>query len=209
MAKRTEWVGLGEAADMLGVHPTTVRAWADKGEIPSRRTPGGHRRFRRADLESFQRASDPAAEPAETQVMIQSALGRARMQIGGGQLDDLPWYRHLDDEARQFHRRMGRELLTLLTRYLTEPDHQPDALAQVASIGHEYGAMALAQNLKLSEATQALLFFRDVLTDSAMQLAETLHPHNAQEWGDNLRDVNHFTDAVLVALVESYEAQQD
>ena len=46
----SEWVSLRQAAQMLGVHPATVRAWADKGELPSRRTPGGHRRFRRADL---------------------------------------------------------------------------------------------------------------------------------------------------------------
>ena len=40
-----EWVSLRQAAELLGVHPATVRSWADKGELPSRRTPGGHRRF--------------------------------------------------------------------------------------------------------------------------------------------------------------------
>lgn len=48
-----EWVNLGDAADFVGVHPTTMQSWADKGQIPSQRTPGGHRRFWRQDLEAW------------------------------------------------------------------------------------------------------------------------------------------------------------
>ena len=40
-----EWLSLREAAEMLGMHPATVRLWADRNELPSRRTNGGHRRF--------------------------------------------------------------------------------------------------------------------------------------------------------------------
>jgi excisionase family DNA binding protein len=47
-----EWLSLREAADMLGIHPATVRQWADRNELPSRRTSGGHRRFRRSDIEA-------------------------------------------------------------------------------------------------------------------------------------------------------------
>jgi excisionase family DNA binding protein len=46
-----EWFSLSQAAKQLGVHPSTVRAWADHGYIPSQRTQGGHRRFRRYDIE--------------------------------------------------------------------------------------------------------------------------------------------------------------
>lgn len=40
-----------DAAKFLGVRPKTIRAWADAGEIRGWRTPGGHWRFRRSDLE--------------------------------------------------------------------------------------------------------------------------------------------------------------
>ena len=63
MNVESDWLNLGEAAELLGVHPSTVRAWADRGEIPVQRTPGGHRRFRQADLEAHanrQRATRPA-----------------------------------------------------------------------------------------------------------------------------------------------------
>jgi excisionase family DNA binding protein len=43
-----------EAARMLGVHPNTVRGWADKGILRSYRIgPRGDRRFKQSDIESF------------------------------------------------------------------------------------------------------------------------------------------------------------
>ena len=37
-------------AKILGVHPDTIRRWADKGLLPCVRTLGGHRRFRPQDV---------------------------------------------------------------------------------------------------------------------------------------------------------------
>ncbi len=39
------------AAKLLGVRPTTVKRWADSGELPCVKTAGGHRRFDRALIE--------------------------------------------------------------------------------------------------------------------------------------------------------------
>jgi excisionase family DNA binding protein len=47
------WLPLGQAAKKLGVHPTTLRRWAENGDFPVMVTPGGHRRFASADLERF------------------------------------------------------------------------------------------------------------------------------------------------------------
>lgn len=41
----------GEVARLLRVDPKTVGRWADSGRLPSFRTPGGHRRFRRTDID--------------------------------------------------------------------------------------------------------------------------------------------------------------
>jgi excisionase family DNA binding protein len=55
-----EWLTLGQAAAFLGAAQSTVRKWADRKLLPAFYTPGGHRRFRRADLEAFL-AGGPAA----------------------------------------------------------------------------------------------------------------------------------------------------
>lgn len=39
-----------EAAAVLGVHEETLKTWVRAGKVPGWRTPGGHWRFRRADL---------------------------------------------------------------------------------------------------------------------------------------------------------------
>jgi excisionase family DNA binding protein len=40
----------GEVARLFRVDPKTVTRWAAQGRLPSIRTPGGHRRFRAADV---------------------------------------------------------------------------------------------------------------------------------------------------------------
>ena len=48
-----EWLTLGQAASYLGVAQSTIRKWSDSGRLSAFYTPGGHRRFRRRDLDAF------------------------------------------------------------------------------------------------------------------------------------------------------------
>jgi|SRR5579884_978365 len=57
----TEWLTLGQAARFLGVAQSTIRKWSDQGRVPAFYTPGGHRRYRRSDLETFLERSGPGA----------------------------------------------------------------------------------------------------------------------------------------------------
>jgi excisionase family DNA binding protein len=43
----------GQVAEMFGVTAETVASWADTEKLPSFRTPGGHRRFRPADVDAL------------------------------------------------------------------------------------------------------------------------------------------------------------
>jgi excisionase family DNA binding protein len=42
-----------EVAALLRVNPKTVTRWAAAGRINSTKTPGGHRRYRRGDIEEL------------------------------------------------------------------------------------------------------------------------------------------------------------
>src|ERR671937_887228 len=55
----SEWLTLGQAARFLGVAQSTIRKWSDQGRVPAFYTPGGHRRYRRSDLEMFLERSGP------------------------------------------------------------------------------------------------------------------------------------------------------
>jgi excisionase family DNA binding protein len=50
---RPEWLTLGQAATYVGVAQSTMRKWTDSGRVASFKTPGGHRRYRRSDLDQF------------------------------------------------------------------------------------------------------------------------------------------------------------
>ena len=60
-ATEPDWLTLGQAAKYLGVAPSTIRKWSDQGRVPAFYTPGGHRRYRRADLDKFLESSGPGA----------------------------------------------------------------------------------------------------------------------------------------------------
>ncbi|HZR94755.1 MAG TPA: response regulator [Gaiellaceae bacterium] len=59
----SDWLTLGQAARFLGVAQSTIRKWSDQGRVPAFYTPGGHRRYRRSDLEAFLDRSGPGGKP--------------------------------------------------------------------------------------------------------------------------------------------------
>ena len=58
-AGEPDWLTLGQAAKYLGVAQSTIRKWSDQGRVPAFYTPGGHRRYRRPDLDNFLNRSGP------------------------------------------------------------------------------------------------------------------------------------------------------
>lgn len=65
-----EWLTLGQAAKYLGVAQSTIRKWSDLGRVPAFYTPGGHRRYRRSDLDSFLEHSGPGGAPQGGPVIL-------------------------------------------------------------------------------------------------------------------------------------------
>jgi excisionase family DNA binding protein len=196
-----DWLTLSGAAQLLGVHPGTVRNWADQGRLPVQRTRGGHRRFRRADVELW-RQSQTARAPREADLIIQSALGRTRFHIGEGRLEAEPWFQKLDDAARDQYRRSGRALLHGITGYLASTE---EPAAQARATGFEYAAIGRRCGLNALEATQAFLFFRNMLLESMIAVYENAAIHSPHAWSGMLRTINAFTDLVLLAIIERYE----
>lgn len=198
------WMSLSRAAAFLGVHPGTLRLWADQGKVPVQRTPGGHRRFRRSDLEAVLTAGSLPQGPSSLQAVVYSALGRVRLGMGEGSLAAAPWYRQLSETAREQHRAIGRRLLGALLRYLSSPADRGALLDEARTCGQSYGEFSRHQGVALEEAVRAFLFFRDTLADSVIGLSDVFEPRQTHNWGETLRQVNAFTDEVLLALIRAY-----
>ena len=68
-----------EAARLLGVGPTSVKRWSDAGLLACVRTAGKHRRFRREEVERFQRAQggSSGADAGEVDAWVERLLAGA------------------------------------------------------------------------------------------------------------------------------------
>ena len=73
-----DWLTLGQAAKFLGVAQSTIRKWSDQGRVPAFYTPGGHRRYRRRDLELFLARSGPGGTTAGPVVLVVDDDSRIR-----------------------------------------------------------------------------------------------------------------------------------
>jgi excisionase family DNA binding protein len=70
-----DWVTLGQAAKYLGVAQSTIRKWSDQGRVPTFYTPGGHRRYRRRDLDAFLERSGPTAKTGPLVLIVDDDEG--------------------------------------------------------------------------------------------------------------------------------------
>jgi len=197
-----DWLSLSGAAKLLGVHPSTVRLWSNKGLLPVQTTKGGHRRYKRIDVELWAEQARNQSDVAP-EVMIQSAVRNVRLRITEGKLEAEAWYQKLDDEARLQYRRSAHMLFQGLMAYLAA-DGQ-NASSEVHAIGYEYASRAQRVGLSSLEAVRAFLFFRDVLLESIIQVYQDANIPSGQAWGSMLKQVHEFTDLVLLNLLETHQ----
>jgi excisionase family DNA binding protein len=203
MSETSEWVSLRQAAELLGVHPATVRNWADKGDLPSRRTPGGHRRFRKSDLLQYAETQGEL-QPLEVQVIIQNALGQTRLQVGDSTLTREPWYTAMSEASREQLRQQGRRVLEGLRDYMSSgaPDGK---LSTAIRLGKDYAATLSHDGLTLPQAVRGFFYFSDFVINSIITWSEINPPRSAPEWASLLRQVNTFINSMLLSIIEYYE----
>ncbi len=198
-----EWLSLSEVAELLGVHPGTVRNWANQGRIPVHRTGGGHRRFRRSEIELWQQARSGNGKAEDAAGLVRDALRHIRLQLHQHDLEGEPWYQKLDTEARARYGHSGRALMQGLSHYLAADGES--AVAEARALGFEYASLGRRYHLSLQEAIQAYLFFRTALLDAFLEFYAQSAVRSPQAWSALLRKVVAFTDQILLTLVAHYE----
>jgi excisionase family DNA binding protein len=203
-----EWLSLSEAAELLGMHPATVRLWADRNELPSRRTNGGHRRFRRTDIEARLRQDAEHKPRPAAQLLVQSVLGRVRFAFSDGTLKTLPWYEHFDDSALEAYRSLGRRVLELLLRALSDGTPADELRAESVLLGVEYGSVTRDSHVPVADAVRAFLYFRSLVDESVIQVAEVqgVRDHPDIPWAESLYQIQALTNEILPALIEAAQA---
>jgi excisionase family DNA binding protein len=111
-----DWLSLGPASRLVGVDPDTLRRWADGGRIRAFSTPGGHRRFSRADLDRLVASRRPGVRSLATLGATSDRLARVYVRA---YRDEAPLAAdRLPAEAREALRADGRRLVAVLLAFL-------------------------------------------------------------------------------------------
>ena len=198
-----EWLSLSEGARTIGVHPSTLRNWANQGKIPVHRTQGGHRRFKKSEID-FWLSSKQASVPEDISFVLQDVVKQMRIQISESHLEQQVWYQKIDLDARRKYRQSGRNLVQGLINYLTSNAEEGDAEAR--SLGYEYATRGRRNDLDISDATQAFLFFRNSLVDALLLVYENASMSSPMVLSSMVKKINAFTDRILLTIMETYNA---
>src|SRR6266576_3341477 len=177
------WLSLEAAAKRLSVHPATLREWADRGQIRTFRTPGGHRRFSEADVAELGAHVKP-----DLSLLMHATVGHARIATSGGRLSSESWYARFDEVAKVRQRELGMQLVQLLVSFLS--DGERDWTTEIKQLG------ARDAGLSRGDAMRAFHLFEGIVRSSASELGAAKVAR-----ADLEENVGWFLNEVRVAMV--------
>ena len=187
---KSQWLSLRDACRLLDVSNTTLRQWADNGYLRVYRTPGGHRRFLRSDVESFANAPEQAQDQQRDDAVEGSALRKIRRRLGRNDVLQQPWYQSVEEEGKVRMRLFGRRLLSILLQESSARRRRQELLDEAHLLGREYGTEMSERGVALKDTIEAFVFFRTMVLDST----------NPGSWARIIETA----DRVLVGMADSY-----
>ena len=187
---KSQWLSLRDACRLLDVSNTTLRQWADNGYLRVYRTPGGHRRFLRSDVESFANAPEQAQDQVRDDAVEGSALRKIRRRLGRNDVLQQPWYQSVEEEGKVRMRLFGRRLLSILLQESSARRRRQELLDEAHLLGREYGTEMSERGVALKDTIEAFVFFRTMVLDST----------NPGSWARIIETA----DRVLVGMADSY-----
>jgi len=202
--QKETWLTLGAAAQLLGVSESTVRRWADAGEVRSYKTPGGHRRVSEDDLRHIASGA-PAAASRDTDHISDIALARVKRRMSRGrQGNPMAAFESFDAGTRDRMRLMGRQLVDLFARFIASDSRKERFTEDARTIGREYGRTLVGANVRLTVAVATFNNFRRPLEETASQIAAEagLPTEDAIE---AIESILVLADVVLEGMAEVYE----
>ncbi len=197
-----EWLSLSDAAEVLGVHPSTVRLWSDKGVLPTHKTQGGHRRYKRSEILLWAESNNSSSS-IEPEGMMNEVIKNVRMQISEGKLQAESWYQKLDEDARAQYRMSSKSLFHGLMNYMAT--NGAEAESESYAIGYEYASRAHRYSLNYVDAAKAFLFFRNTLIESVVKVYSEANVSSAQA-AEMFHKMHTFTDQILISLLQTFQS---
>jgi excisionase family DNA binding protein len=202
-----EWLEIGEAAKILGVHFTTLRRWADAGKIPYTRSVSGRRRFNRSVMEQIA-SSDELKEqpldlaPIETQTLDQTRRNAHDLLSHSGQ-----WASTMNNEQRIAFRYSGQRLLGLLLQVTSHENSEP-YIAEGKRLAQDYGDLCYRAGMSIIQLVETFLGFRRNILESIYATNRLANPRDSESQVLFER-ANDFFDMFLLCMLDRYVSLQE
>lgn len=184
---------------MLNVDESTLRRWADAGQVRTFRTPGGHRRFAQSDVQGIVHGRDKKPPIEEV-----GDLATKRIRRGIHQSGNADWYDTVDPAQREKLRPLGRRLMQLVADYVAKRGRKHSLLEEARSTGALYGAELAGAGMSLSQAMHAFTFFRRSLDQSAKQALSRTGKTDRESIAV-CEQIMALADEVLLGIAGAYE----
>lgn len=198
-----QWLDLTEAAELLGVHFTTLRRWADEGKVPLYRTPGGRRRFKRNELVAFIHSLREGDSIEDRSIALFDTPAVAA-RLAHEDVVREPWYGKFDEGQRVSLRDEGRQMMGVLMQYATRTNGGEVFLHEGRRMAADYGQMCRSAGLSLVETAKAFVRVRRSVMDSVYEAGSLAGAPDLETW--RLYDrMNTFLDSMLLATLEAFD----
>ncbi|KAF0108954.1 MAG: MerR family transcriptional regulator [Chloroflexi bacterium] len=204
--KSKTWLNLSEAADILGVHFTTLRRWADAGNIECMRTPGGRRRFKVEVIVQFLQHHQQAPISNSLAVIESRLIDHTRRDLQTSSSNTEPWMAQFNTEQKLQFRQTGSRLTALLMQYSNRAENERAFLEEGKRLAGSYGTICYQAGLPIAQTVQVFLFFQRSILDAVHETG-FLGEINDAESHQLYQRVSFFFDEMLMALVGQYFIQ--
>jgi excisionase family DNA binding protein len=205
-ANQETLVGIGEACQILKVSETALRQWTDEGKIKAFVTPGGHRRYIVADLQKFMSPQQKTAGIRDLVAELEGTEHSLR-EIARISLPVKTWYYKLSKDSQQSLSGLGRSMLRVIIKFVSEPSRREDTLVTAREIGRDFGETLARSGLSLTDSVEAFILHRDPIMNAATHLMKRKGAFTGRIV-EAIPLVARVMDETLVSLVAAHQQYQ-
>jgi excisionase family DNA binding protein len=200
--KQPDLISISEASQILGVNEATLRQWTDEGKLSAFITPGGHRRYSKSDLKKLARTGQKVLGIRDLVSELADTTPRHR-EIARSFLDTLQAVKPCEEHQRQLAE-LGRRLLNLTARYISEPSMRDESMAEARKTGNGFGYLLAEMGMPLTASVEAFLMHRDPIMQAAANIMG-----KREALGGRLAEAiplaNHLIDETLIAMIDAHQ----
>jgi len=197
------FLNISEASRILGVSEAALRQWTDEGKIKAFITPGGHRRYSRANLNKFITTHPKMLGVKDLITEIEETVELHR-EIARKSLSSSSWYNKLSQESQDHFADMGRRLLSLIVKYISEPSKREETMYLARQVGHDMGEILAMHGLPLADSVEAFLIHREPVVNAATSLLKRRDAFTGRVV-DAIPLAINVIDETLVSLVAAHQ----